>query len=317
MTNVVGSSMSTSERIVRLLPDKDTGNREKGIRVGGSIRPGNTITWRKRSVIPGFGFALGYSLSYLALIVLIPLSTLVFRSAGMTTEDFRAAVTAPGVLASYRLTFGVSLAAAFFNALFGVLTAWGLTRYSFPGKRLIDALVDLPFALPTAVAGITLAAVYGPEGWIGQMLERCGVKVAYTPLGIFVAMTFIGLPFVVRTVQPVLQDAGREREETAACLGANRWQTFCRIILPPLLPAILTGFALAFARAVGEYGSVIFIAGNIPMVSEITPLVIMTKLEQYDYNGAAAIASVMLAASFCILLAINLLQWWSRRYEEG
>ncbi|OPY58520.1 MAG: Sulfate transport system permease protein CysT [Syntrophorhabdaceae bacterium PtaU1.Bin034] len=285
------------------------------VRSAGSEAPIKGIVWRKGSVIPGFGLTLGYSLLYLSLIVLIPLSTVLFKSAGMSIDAFWTTVTAPRALASYRLTFGISLAAALFNALFGVLTAWVLTRYALPGKRLVDALVDLPFALPTAVAGITLAAIYGPGGWIGQILASCGLKVAYTPLGIFVAMTFIGLPFVVRTVQPVLEDFRKELEETAACLGANRWQTFYRIIFPPLLPAILTGFALAFARAVGEYGSVVFIAGNIPMVSEITPLVIMTKLEQYDYNGAAAIASVMLAASFLVLFAINLAQWWSRRHE--
>jgi sulfate transport system permease protein len=214
------------------------------------------------------------------------------------------------------LTFGISLAAAVINSLFGVLTAWVLTRYRVMGKRFIDAVVDLPFALPTAVAGITLAAIYGPDGWVGRILASCGLKVAYTPLGIFVAMTFIGLPFVVRTVQPVLEDLRVELEETAASLGANRRQTFCRIIFPALIPAMLTGLALAFARGVGEYGSIIFIAGNIPMVSEITPLLIMTKLEQYDYSGATAIASTMLVTSFLILFAINLVQWWSRRYEE-
>jgi sulfate transport system permease protein len=240
----------------------------------------------------------------------------VFKTAGMSWEAFWETATSSRVLASYRLTFTASIAAALLNAVFGVMTAWVLVRYRLPGKRLVDAIVDLPFALPTAVAGITLATIYAPAGWIGRILDPLGIKVAYTPLGIFVAMTFIGLPFVVRTVQPVLEDMKTELEEAAACLGANRLQTFFRVILPPLLPAILTGFALAFARAVGEYGSIIFIAGNMPMVSEITPLLIMTKLEQFDYAGATAIASVMLGASFLILFVINLVQWWSRRYEE-
>jgi sulfate transport system permease protein len=222
----------------------------------------------------------------------------------------------PRVLASFRLTFGTALLAALVNSVFGLLTAWVLVRYRVPGKRVVDALVDLPFALPTAVAGITLATLYAPAGWIGRFLDPLGVKVAYTPLGILVAMTFIGLPFVVRTVQPVLEELETELEEAAACLGANRLQTFTRVILPVLLPPLLTGFALAFARAVGEYGSIIFIAGNMPMLSEITPLLIITKLEQYDYAGATAIASVMLAASFLVLFAVNLLQWWSRRYSE-
>ncbi len=268
----------------------------------------------QRGVIPGFGLTLGYSVLYLSLMVLIPLSAVFFKTASLSPHVFLETVTNPRVLASYRLTFGMSLGAALVNGLFGVLTAWVLTRYSIPGKRLIDALVDLPFALPTAVAGITLASLYAPGGWIGRVLTVCGIKVAFTPTGIFVAMTFIGLPFVVRTVQPVLEDLEPELEEAAACLGANRWQTFCRVIFPTLLPAVLTGFALAFARAVGEYGSIIFIAGNMPMVSEITPLLIITKLEQYDYTGPTAIASVMLAASFLILFAVNVLQWWSRRY---
>lgn len=270
---------------------------------------------KNRGVIPGFGLTLGYTILYLSLIVIIPLSAVVFKTVGLSWQEFWQTVTASRVVASYRLTFSVSLAAALVNAVFGVMTAWVLVRYRLPGKRFIDAIVDLPFALPTAVAGITLATIYAPGGWIGRLLEPLGIKVAYTPLGIFVAMTFIGLPFVVRTVQPILEDLETELEEAAACLGANRLQTFCRVILPALLPAILTGFALAFARAVGEYGSIIFIAGNMPMVSEITPLLIITKLEQYDYAGATAIASVMLGASFLILFAINLLQWWSRRYE--
>jgi sulfate/thiosulfate transport system permease protein len=270
----------------------------------------------KGNVLPGFGPTLGYTVFYLSLIVLIPLSALVFKTASLSWHEFLAEVSSARVLASYRLTFGTALLAALVNALFGVLVAWVLVRYRFPGKKVIDALVDLPFALPTAVAGITLATVYSGNGWIGRYLEPLGIKVAYTPLGILVAMTFIGLPFVVRTVQPVLEDLETEVEEAAVCLGATRWQTFRRVLFPTILPALLTGFALAFARAVGEYGSIIFIAGNMPMVSEITPLLIITKLEQYDYAGATAVASVMLGASFIILLSINLLQWWSRRYAE-
>ena len=266
---------------------------------------------KHHSVLPGFGLTLGFTVFYLSLIVLIPLGGLFLKSAALSFEQFWTIVTAPRVLASYRLSFGGSLVAAAINAVFGLLVAWVLARYAFLGKRLIDALVDLPFALPTAVAGITLAAVYSQQGWIGQYLANWGIKVAYTPLGVIVALTFIGLPFVVRTVQPVLQDLEPELEEAAACLGANRWQTFRYVILPSVLPALLTGFALAFARAVGEYGSVIFIAGNIPLVSEITPLLIITKLEQYDYAGATAIATVMLVTSFLLLLAINLLQRWS------
>ncbi len=267
----------------------------------------------KRSVIPGFGPALGFTLFYLSLVVLIPLSAVFLRSAEMSWARLAETVTAPRVVASYRLTLGASLAAALVNAVFGLLAAWVLTRYDFPGKKLVDALVDLPFALPTAVAGIALTSVYSANGWIGRLLEPHGIKVAFTPLGVVVAMTFIGLPFVVRTVQPVLADLDAGLEEAAACLGASRLQTVRRVILPPLVPALLTGFALAFARALGEYGSIIFIAGNMPMVSEITPLIIITKLEQYDYAGATAIASVMLAASFLLLLAINGLQWWSAR----
>jgi sulfate transport system permease protein len=269
-----------------------------------------------RGVLPGFGPTLGYTVFYLSLIVLIPLSALVFKAASLSWDGFLAAVTAPRVMASYRLTFGTALLAAMVNALFGVLVAWVLVRYRFPGKKVIDALVDLPFALPTAVAGITLVSVYSGNGCIGRYLEPLGIKVAYTPLGILVAMTFIGLPFVVRTVQPVLEELEAEIEEAAVCLGANRWQTFRQVLFPTILPALLTGFALAFARAVGEYGSIIFIAGNMPMVSEITPLLIITKLEQYDYAGATAIASVMLGASFILLLTRNMLQWWSRRYAE-
>ena len=270
----------------------------------------------KKSVLPGFGPSLGYTVFYLSIIVLIPLSALFFKTATLTWDQFLTAVTATRVVASYRVTFGSALIAAAVNAVFGVLTAWVLVRYPFPGKKLIDALVDLPFALPTAVAGITLASVYSTNGWLGRFLEPHGIKVAFTPLGIMVAMVFIGLPFVVRTVQPVLEELDREVEEAASCLGANRLQTILRVIFPTLLPAILTGFALAFARAVGEYGSIIFIAGNMPMVSEITPLLIITKLEQYDYAGATAIATVMLVASFILLLSINLLQKWSRRFAE-
>ena len=270
----------------------------------------------KKTVLPGFGPALGYTIFYLGIIVLIPLSALLFKTATLTWDEFVAAVTAPRVVASYRITFGSALLAAVINAFFGVLTAWVLVRYRFPGKKVVDALVDLPFALPTAVAGITLASVYSPNGWLGRVLEPQGIKVAFTPLGILVAMVFIGLPFVVRTVQPVLEEFDPELEEAASCLGANRWQTFHRVIFPTMLPAILTGFALAFARAVGEYGSIIFIAGNMPMVSEITPLLIITKLEQYDYAGATAIATVMLGASFLLLLSINLLHKWSRRFAE-
>jgi len=264
-------------------------------------------------VLPGFGLTLGFTLFYLALIVLIPLSAVFLKTFTMTWDAFWNAVTSARVMASYRLTFGASLIGALLNVLFGGIVAWVLVRYKFPGKRFIDALVDLPFALPTAVAGITLTSLYSANGWIGQYLEKAGIKVAFTPLGVVVALTFIGLPFVVRTVQPVLEDAERELEEAAASLGATPWQTFWRVILPNLVPALLTGFALAFARATGEYGSVIFIAGNMPMVSEITPLFIITKLEQYDYAGATAIAVVMLIASFALLLTINLLQAWTRK----
>jgi len=270
-------------------------------------------TFKQYSILPGFNLALGFTLLYLSLIVLIPLSAAFIRTAELTWSEFWTIVTTPRVLASYRLTFGASFAAALVNAACGLLVAWVLVRYDFPGKKIIDALVDLPFALPTAVAGISLTALYAGNGWIGQFLEPLGIKVAFTPLGIFVALTFIGLPFVVRTVQPVLADIEAELEEAAATLGANRWQTFARVIFPALFPALITGFALAFARAVGEYGSVIFIAGNMPMISEITPLLIITKLEQYDYAGATALSVVMLVISFILLLIINLLQWWSRR----
>ena len=264
---------------------------------------------RRHSVLPGFDLALGFTLLYLSFIVLIPLSAAFLKTATMTWPAFWDAVTSPRVMASYRLTFGASLAGALLNAFFGLIVAWVLVRYEFPFKRVVDALVDLPFALPTAVAGIALTALYAQNGWIGQWLP---FKVSYTPLGVFVALTFIGLPFVVRTLQPVLEDLHKEVEEAAATLGANRWQTFTKVIFPILTPALITGFALAFARALGEYGSVIFIAGNMPMVSEITPLLIITKLEQYDYQGATAIAVVMLVAAFSLLLAINALQAWTR-----
>ncbi|MCX7663210.1 MAG: sulfate ABC transporter permease subunit CysT [Tepidimonas fonticaldi] len=264
-------------------------------------------------VLPGFGLTLGYTVIYLSLVVLIPLTALVAKTLTLGWADFWDAVTAPRVLAAFRLTFGASLLAAGVNAVAGLLVAWVLVRYRFPGKRLVDALVDLPFALPTAVAGISLAALLAGNGWIGQWLEPWGIQLAFQPAGVVIALIFIGLPFVVRTVQPVLEDAERELEEAAQCLGATRWQTFRHVILPTILPALLTGFALAFARGVGEYGSVIFIAGNVPMVSEIVPLIIIGKLEQYDFSGATAVATVMLLASFALLLVINALQGWQRR----
>jgi sulfate transport system permease protein len=266
-----------------------------------------------RRVLPGFHLTLGYTLFYLSLIVLIPLSSLVFKTFTLTWEQFWLAVASPRVLASYRLTFGASFIAALVNVFFGLLVAWVLVRYSFPGKKIIDALVDLPFALPTAVAGIALTALLAGNGWIGQVLEPHGIQLAFNRNGIVIALIFIGLPFVVRTVQPVLEDAEKELEEAATCLGATRWQTFRYVILPTIAPALLTGFAMAFARAIGEYGSVIFIAGNMPMVSEITPLIIIGKLEQYDYAGATAVAVVMLGFSFVLLLVINALQAWQRR----
>jgi len=268
---------------------------------------------KQKNILPGFNLSLGFTIFYLSLIVLIPLSAAFIKTTELSLPEFWEVITAPRVVASYKLTFGASLAAALINAVFGLLTAWVLVRYKFPGKKLIDAIVDLPFALPTAVAGIALTAVYSANGWIGSWLEPLGIKVAFTPIGVIVALTFIGLPFVVRTVQPVLEDLEAETEEAAASLGANRWQTFFKIIFPAIGPALLTGFALAFARAIGEYGSVIFIAGNMPMVSEITPLIIITKLEQYDYAGATAVAVVMLVISFLLLFAINGLQWWSNR----
>lgn len=275
-----------------------------------------SFSLKQRSVLPGFGLSLGYALLYMSLIVLLPLAGTFLKTATMTWPQFWDTVTAPRALASYRLTFGASFVAALLNAVFGMIVAWVLVRYQFPGKRLIDALVDLPFALPTAVAGIAFTAVYSSKGWIGQFLEPLGLKIAFTPLGIILVLTFIGLPFVVRTVQPVLEDIEPETEEAAAILGARRWQTLTRVILPALWPALITGFAMAFARAVGEYGSVIFIAGNMPMRTEITPLLIITKLEQYDYAGATALAVVMLVISFALLLLINLLQGWNSRFQR-
>jgi sulfate/thiosulfate transport system permease protein len=267
-----------------------------------------------KKVLPGFGLTLGYTLFYLSIIVLIPLSALLFKTFTLTWDQFVTAVTSPRVMASYRLTFGASLIAALVNLVFGLLVAWVLVRYKFPGKKIVDALVDLPFALPTAVAGISLTALLAGNGWVGQYLEPLGIKLAFTPGGVVIALIFIGLPFVVRTVQPVLEDAEKELEEAATSLGATRLQIFTRVILPHIAPALLTGFAMAFARAIGEYGSVIFIAGNMPMISEITPLIIIGKLEQYDYAGATAVAVVLLVISFVLLLIINALQAWQRRF---
>jgi sulfate transport system permease protein len=268
-----------------------------------------------RTILPGFGLTMGFTLAYLGLIVLIPLLAAFVRTAGMSWAQFIAAVASPRVIAAYRLSFGASLAAGLLNMVFGLVVAWVLVRYKFPGKRILDAIVDLPFALPTAVAGIALTSLYAPNGWVGRWLAPLGVKVAFTWAGVFIALTFIGLPFVVRTVQPVLQDLEPEIEEAAATLGASRLQVVALVLLPELLPSLLTGFALAFARALGEYGSVVFISGNMPMKTEIVPLLIITKLEQYDYSGATAIAVVMLVSSFLLLLLINLLQKWSRRYH--
>ncbi len=277
----------------------------------------NSVRGASRKVLPGFNLTLGYTLFYLGLIVLIPLSALVFKTFTLSWDQFWAAVSSPRVVASYQLTFGASLIAALVNVVFGLLVAWVLVRYEFAGKKIVDALVDLPFALPTAVAGISLTALLAGNGWLGQYLEPMGIKLAFTPAGVVIALIFIGLPFVVRTVQPVLEDNERELEEAAMCLGATRWQTFIRVIFPAIAPALLTGFAMAFARAIGEYGSVIFIAGNVPMVSEITPLIIIGKLEQYDYAGATAVAVVMLMMSFMLLLVINALQGWQRRRSGG
>lgn len=266
---------------------------------------------KKHSILPGFGLTMGFTMMYMGVVVLLPLATIFLKSAGVGWGQFWNTVTEPRLMASYKLSFGAAFIAASVNAVFGLVVAWVLVRYHFPGKRIIDGLVDLPFALPTAVAGISLTTLYAGNGWIGKYLAVLGIKVAFTPLGIIVALTFIGLPFVVRMVQPVLQTLDREIEEAAASLGADRFKTFSRVIFPELLPAVLAGFALAFARALGEYGSVVFISGNMPMRTEITPLLIMTKLEQYDYYGASAVAAVMLIASFAMLFLINILQWWS------
>ncbi len=276
-----------------------------------------SFQFKQRSVLPGFNLTLGYSVLYLSLIVLLPLATLFTRAASLSWSEFWAVASDSRAVASYKLTLGASLAGALANALFGFIVAWTLVRYSFPGRKLFDAIVDLPFAMPTAVSGIALTAIYSQNGWIGRWLEPLGIKAAFSPLGVTIALTFIGLPFVVRTLQPALQELEIELEDAAASLGANRWQTFRRVIFPALFPALLTGFALAFARALGEYGSVIFIAGNMPMKTEITSLLIIVKLEQYDYAGAAAIAVVMLVASFVILLGVNLLQWWFARRHNG
>jgi sulfate/thiosulfate transport system permease protein len=272
---------------------------------------------KQRSILPGFGLAMGFTVFYLCLIVLIPLSAAFLKTSTLGWDQFWRTVSDPRALASYRLTFGASFIAAGINLAFGLLVAWVIVRYNFPGKRICDSLVDLPFALPTAVAGIALTAIYSSHGWVGRYLEPLGIKTAYSPLGVVVALTFIGLPFVVRTVQPVLEDMEKDMEEAAASLGANRWQTFTRIILPTVMPAALTGFTMAFSRAIGEYGSVIFISGNMPMRTEITPLLIVTKLEQYDYAGATALAVVLLAVSFTLLLIINGLQWWSSRRQKA
>jgi sulfate/thiosulfate transport system permease protein len=276
-----------------------------------------TMRRTSRSVLPGFGLSLGITCTYLSLMILLPLATVFVRTAELPWDTFWSTVTDPRVVASYRVTFGASLVAALVNTVFGLLVAWVLVRYRFPGRRLVDAMVDLPFALPTAVAGIALTTLYASNGWVGGYLEPLGIKVSYTWVGITVALIFIGLPFVVRTVQPVLDDLEVEVEEAAASLGAHRWQTFSRVIFPTIAPALLTGFALAFARAIGEYGSVVFISGNMPMKTEIVPLLIITKLEQYDYAGATAVALVMLVASFVLLLTINVLQWAARRRAEG
>lgn len=275
------------------------------------------LRFKQHSVLPGFGLTFGYTIFYLSLIVLVPLSALFLKTTSLGWSQFWQIVTDPRVVASYRLTFGASLIGALINAVFGFAAAWTLVRYSFPGKKIVDALVDLPFALPTAVSGIALTAIYAPTGWVGRHLEPLGIKAAFSPLGVTIALTFIGLPFVVRTLQPALEDLDAAVEEAAMSLGASRLQTFGRVILPTVLPALLTGFALSFARALGEYGSVVFISGNMPMRTEITALLIIAKLEQYDYTGATAIAVVMLVASFAILLFINLIQWWSSRHHRG
>lgn len=278
-----------------------------------AINTATMFAWRRRRVLPGFGLTLGFTLAYLGLIVLFPLLVLFIQSAGVGWAKVWAELANPRTLSAFRVSFGLAFLAALLNAVFGLLVAWVLVRYRFPGRRFIDAMIDLPFALPTAVAGIALTSVYATTGWIGRPLAEIGVKVAFTPLGILVALLFVGLPFVVRTVEPVLRDLDHELEEAAALLGAHRAHILARVILPPLLPALLTGFTLAFARAIGEYGSIIFIAGNMPGSTEILPLLIVIKLEQFDYAGATVVAALMLIASFVLLLAINLLQGWTRR----
>ena len=286
------------------------------------------FSFRRRSILPGFGLGLGITLSYLGLLVLVPLGALALRGAGLGLSDFLALAGDRRVLSALRLSFGASLAAALINAVFGLLIAWVLVRYRFPGRRLVDAAIDLPFALPTAVAGIALTALYAPNGWIGSLFApggvlaplfgEAGLRIAYSPIGVVIALTFVSLPFVVRTVQPVLEEADIELEQAAATLGANRWQTIRRVVFPTIMPALLTGFALALARSVGEYGSVIFIAGNIPLVSEIAPLLIVIRLEEFNYAGATAVAVIMLLISFAMLLLINIIQAWSRRrYGHG
>lgn len=273
--------------------------------------------FKQPSILPGFGLALGFTVFYLSLIVLIPLGAMFVRAGTLGPGELWQVITSPRVFASYKLTFGASFIAAIINLLFGSIVAWALVRYAFPGKRVVDAMVDLPFAMPTAVSGIALASIYSRNGWVGSYLETWGIKAAYSPLGVTIALTFIGLPFVVRTLQPALEDLNTEYEEAAACLGAGRWQTIRRVILPTVLPALLTGFSLAFARAIGEYGSVVFISGNMPMKTEILSLLIVAKLENYDYAGATALGASMLVISFVILLVINLLQWWSTRHRKG
>lgn len=272
---------------------------------------------KHKSVLPGFGLSMGFTSFYISLLVFLPLAALVLKTLELDWDSFVKVVASKRAIASYQLTFGASFVAALINLVFGLLVAWVLVRYQFPGKKILDALVDLPFALPTAVAGIALTALYAPNGWIGQYFAELDIKIAYTPIGITLALVFIGLPFVVRTVQPVLEDLEKELEEAAASLGANRWQTFCRVIFPALIPSLLTGFALAFARAIGEYGSVVFISGNMPFRTEITPLLIMSRLEQFDYAGAAALGTVMLLISFILLLLINALQHWSHQRHGG
>jgi sulfate transport system permease protein len=307
------NSVATSGHVLASIADRDFAIARAFDADGARTLNPPSVSQGPRRVLPGFALSLGYTILYLSLIVLIPLSAAFIKTSELTWAGFAAIVTSPRVVASYKLTFGASFGAAAINALFGFIVAWVLVRYRFPGKRVVDAIVDLPLALPTAVAGIALAGLFAPKGWIGQLLAP--LDIAFTPAGVLVALTFIGLPFVVRTVQPVLEQLPRELEEAAVTLGASPWDGFRRVVFPAVLPALITGFALAFARAIGEYGSVIFIAGNMPMVSEITPLIIITKLEQYDYAGATAIAVVMLTLSFALLLLINVLQAWTRRRQ--